>query len=160
MASSAEFAHVNIIADDWRRLVRFYEDVFGCEPLLPVRDLQGRWLEEATGVQRARLRGMHLRLPGHGAQGPTLEIFSYAHMPDRATTAVNQPGVAHIAFRVDDVAQALEAVLAAGGGRIGDIVSVDVPDAGSLTFCYAADPEGNILELQRWAEPPAARSEA
>ena len=160
MAISAEFAHLNIIAHDWRRLVRFYRDVFGCEPLLPERDLQGQWLEGATGVQRARLRGAHLRLPGHGAGGPTLEIFSYAPMPARATAAVNRPGLAHMAFRVDDVAQALEAVLAAGGGRIGEVVSVDVPDAGRLTFCYATDPEGNILELQRWAEPLAARPEA
>jgi len=158
MAISAEFAHLNIIAYDWRRLARFYEDVFGCEPLPPVRDLEGRWLENATGVPGARIRGIHLRLPGHGAEGPTLEIFSYSYAPDRPTTAVNRPGLVHIAFRVDDVAEALEAVLASGGGRIGDIVSADVPGAGTLTFCYATDPEGNILELQRWAELPAAQS--
>ncbi len=30
------------------------------------------------------------------------------------------------------------------------IVSHEVPGAGLLTFTYATDPEGNILELQRW----------
>jgi predicted enzyme related to lactoylglutathione lyase len=160
MAISAEFAHVNIVAHDWTRLVRFYADVFGCEALPPIRDLQDRWLEQATGVPGARIRGIHLRLPGHGTRGPTLEIFAYNDAADRPATAVNRPGLAHIAFRVDDVAQALQAVLAAGGGSIGDIVSVDVPGADSLTFCYASDPEGNILELQRWAVPAADQSEA
>ena len=105
MAISAEFAHVNIIAHDWRRLTRFYQDVFGCEPLLPVRDLQGRWLDEATGLPRGHIQGVHLRLPGHGSQGPTLEIFAYDEAPARSATAVNRPGLAHIAFRVDDVAE-------------------------------------------------------
>jgi catechol 2,3-dioxygenase-like lactoylglutathione lyase family enzyme len=160
MAISAEFAHVNIIAHDWQRLAGFYHDVFGCQPLLPVRDLQGRWLDEATGLPGAHIQGVHLRLPGHGPQGPTLEVFAYDEGPDCPATAVNRPGLAHIAFRVEDVTEAVDAVLSAGGGRIGDIVSVDVPGAGSLTFCYATDPEGNILELQRWAQPPATPPEA
>ncbi len=51
---------------------------------------------------------------------------------------------------MDDVRAALAAVEAAGGGRVGELVEVEVPDAGRLTFVYATDPEGNVLELQRW----------
>ena len=32
MTIRSRFAHVNLIAQDWRRLVAFYERVFGCTP--------------------------------------------------------------------------------------------------------------------------------
>jgi catechol 2,3-dioxygenase-like lactoylglutathione lyase family enzyme len=94
---------------------------------------------------------VHLRLPGYGEQGPTLEIFQYNHQQERPATAINRPGFAHIAFAVDDVDAARDAVLAAGGGTVGQVVSVDVPGAGTVTFVYLTDPEGNIIELQRWS---------
>jgi len=56
----------------------------------------------------------------------------------------------HLAFRVEDVAEAVECVLEGGGSRLGELVRRDVPGAGVLTFAYVRDPEGNILELQRW----------
>jgi len=30
------------------------------------------------------------------------------------------------------------------------LTEITVPDAGRLIFQYMADPEGNIVELQRW----------
>jgi hypothetical protein len=33
----ARFAHTNLVADDWRQLASFYEEVFGCIPLPPER---------------------------------------------------------------------------------------------------------------------------
>ena len=147
----ARFVHTNLIAHDWRRLVRFYQQVFGCTPVPPERELKGEWLEAATGVPGAQIQGVHLRLPGHGQAGPTLEIFAYRPHMERPATAVNRPGFAHIAFAVDDVEAAREAVLAAGGGAVGPVVSVPVPGAGTVTFVYATDPEGNVVELQRWS---------
>jgi catechol 2,3-dioxygenase-like lactoylglutathione lyase family enzyme len=147
----ATFAHTNVIARDWRRLADFYQRVFGCVPLPPERDLSGPWLDAATTIEGAHIRGIHLRLPGHGADGPTLEIFQYAPEASRGTTAINAPGFAHIAFRVDDVAAARDDVIAAGGKRFGELVSVAVAGAGSVTFVYVADPEGNVIELQSWS---------
>jgi catechol 2,3-dioxygenase-like lactoylglutathione lyase family enzyme len=63
---------------------------------------------------------------------------------------INRPGLAHLAFSVDDVASALEEVLAAGGRQVGELVRVQVSGVGGLAFVYAADPEGNLLELQKW----------
>ena len=146
------YTHINLIAKDWKRLAAFYERVFGCIPLLPERDLSGDWLEAATGVPQARIRGVHLRLPGCGDGGPTLEIFQYNHQMDPSKPAANRPGFAHIAFAVDDVAAARDAVAVAGGGVVGDVVSVEIPDAGQITFAYVTDPEGNIIELQHWSD--------
>lgn len=150
MAINAKFVHVNLVAHDWRKLARFYEDVFGCVPAPPERDLSGQWLADATAIAGARIKGMHLQLPGQGDAGPTLEIFQYAPSEARPATAANLPGFGHIAFAVDDVKMALAAVCAAGGGALGELVTVDIPSAGTIKFVYATDPEGNIVELQQW----------
>jgi catechol 2,3-dioxygenase-like lactoylglutathione lyase family enzyme len=150
MAVQARYAHTNLIARDWRRLARFYEQVFGCSPVPPQRSLSGRWLEEATGLPGAEIQGIHLRLPGHGDRGPTLEIFQYSPALDRLPMRINRPGYGHIAFVVEDVQAARRAVLAAGGGEAGALTTVPIPGAGDITFVYLTDPEGNILELQRW----------
>jgi predicted enzyme related to lactoylglutathione lyase len=143
-----KFKHTNIIAKDWRSVARFYEEVFGCVRVPPERHHTGKWLEDGTGVAGAELSGVHLRLPGWGEAGPTLEIFQYSRNEPKGVPAANREGFTHIAFEVDDVAAALQTVIACGGRAVGTVVSRDVEGIGRLTFVYAADPEGNILELQ------------
>ena len=42
----------------------------------------------ATGVKDSHITGVHLRLPGHGDTGPTLEIFSYDAVTDHPDVAL------------------------------------------------------------------------
>ena len=142
------FTHVNVIAKHWRALSRFYQDALGCVPVPPERKLSGAWLEAATGVPDAALEGEHLRLPGYGEAGPTLEIFSYKTNLERPTLAANRLGVGHIAFEVDDVHAALEQVVAHGGHALGQTHTAEVAGKDKLTVDYATDPDGNIIELQ------------
>ena len=153
MPISARYVHTNLIAQDWRRLARFYQDVFGCIPVPPERDLHGPQFDALTSIPGARLRGMHLRLPGYGDAGPTLELFEYAPSQAKAEARVNQHGYGHIAFEVDDVAAAYDAVVQAGGRAIGQIVTLQIADDAQVTVCYMTDPEGNIIELQCWSRP-------
>ena len=74
---AVQFGHVNVTSTDWRRLAAFYGEVFGCELVPPERDIRGAPLDAATGLTDAHLTGAHLRLPGHGEAGPTIEIFTY-----------------------------------------------------------------------------------
>ncbi len=150
MKMNAKYVHTNLIARDWQALSNFYQELFGCIPVPPERDFQGEKLEAGTGVPGAHLRGAHLRLPGYGDNGPTLEIFNYNILEDRPTTAVNRPGFGHIAFSVDDVASAQKAVLEMSGQAIGEIVILQTA-VGKVTWCYVTDPEGNIIELQSWS---------
>jgi predicted enzyme related to lactoylglutathione lyase len=147
----ARFVHTNLIARDWRRLARFYEEVFGCVPVPPERDLSGPWLESATGVPGAHIRGVHLRLPSCGESGPTLEVFQYEPQAEPVEVAVNRPGFGHIAFAVEDVTAACSEVVAAGGHALGEAVSLEVHGAGTVTFAYLTDPEGNVIEVQAWS---------
>jgi len=150
MIDGARYIHTNLIARDWRGLAAFYRSVFGCVDVPPARDFPAPEVEKGTGVPGAALRGMHLRLPGCGSDGPTLEIFNYSELAGAPSPVANRPGFAHIAFAVASVPDAREQVLAAGGGAIGDIVTVSVARR-RVTWCYVTDPEGNIVELQAWS---------
>jgi predicted enzyme related to lactoylglutathione lyase len=149
----ARFGHVNLTSRDWRRLAAFYTQVFGCTFVPPERDIRGPVLDAGTGLSGAHLTGAHLRLPGHGDSGPTLEIFSYDDLTDAAPTRVDRAGIAHLAFAVDDVAAAIPAVLAAGGGQVGEMVTTATADGRRVTWCYLTDPDGNVVELQAWSAP-------
>jgi predicted enzyme related to lactoylglutathione lyase len=60
------------------------------------------------------------------------------------------PEFSHIAFHVDDVADAATAV-PENGIVIGERVERDLPRVGRFTFQYLTDPEGNLVEVQSWA---------
>jgi predicted enzyme related to lactoylglutathione lyase len=148
MIKDARYVHTNLIAQDWQTLAHFYQRVFGCELVPPPRDFAAHEVERGTGVPGSALQGVHLRLPGHGPNGPTIEIFTHSQKLAPLATAANRPGFAHIAFAVVDVADARSEVLAAGGRTLGEIVAVTTTNGMDITWCYVTDPEGNIIELQ------------
>jgi catechol 2,3-dioxygenase-like lactoylglutathione lyase family enzyme len=145
-----KFVHTNLVARDWKRLAEFYIDAFGCKPKPPERNLKGEWLDKATSQMRAHIEGIHLMLPGYGNGGPTLEVFQYTREKKTGTPSVNRPGFGHIAFAVKNVAKTLNRVERYGGGRVGEVVSTKIEGVGHINFVYARDPEGNIIELQKW----------
>jgi catechol 2,3-dioxygenase-like lactoylglutathione lyase family enzyme len=147
------FGHVNVTSTDWRRLAAFYTDVFGCELVPPERDIRSADLDAATGLRDAHLTGAHLRLPGHGDTGPTIEIFTYDALDAHPGTRVDRPGWGHVAFQVPDVPAAVDAVVAAGGDRVGEIITTQTKDGRQVTWGYTTDPDGNIVELQAWSTP-------
>lgn len=147
----ARYGHTNLIAHDWRRLATWYEQLFGCVPVPPERDYAGADLSRGTGIADAALKGVHLRLPGHGANGPTLEIYTFASTGEGLEPAIDRPGFGHIAFAVADVPTARDRVLNEGGNPIGDVVTLTTADGRRVTWCYVTDPEGNVVELQSWA---------
>lgn len=144
------FAHTNIAARDWESLANFYINVFECKIKPPKRDLKGAWLDLATGLKDARQTGVHLLLPGHGENPPTLEIFSYKKLVDNSPIMANHIGFTHIAFEVEDVDAILEKALQNGASKLGEVIEKEVEGVGMLKFTYFRDPEGNIIEIQSW----------
>ena len=146
----SRYVHTNIVAKDAEKLIAFYKSVLGLQSIGEMRDLRGEWLDRLTGLQGAHITGEHLLLPGYGDSHPTLEIFQYDAEMNEIPHEINRPGIAHLAFAVDDVDAALAKVLEAGGGAVGEKIISAYPDGRELTAVYARDPEGNILELQSW----------
>jgi predicted enzyme related to lactoylglutathione lyase len=148
---AAKFAHVNLVARNWQALAHFYQTVFGCQIVPPERNYQGPTLEAGTGVPGASLRGTHLRLPGTGNRGPTLEIFQYSPSLEHSPGPVNRVGFGHIAFATDDVDRLRQRVLSNGGSTVGEVVTLATADGRHVRWVYVRDPEGNVLELQSWS---------
>jgi catechol 2,3-dioxygenase-like lactoylglutathione lyase family enzyme len=146
------FAHTNIAAKDWKHLSEFYINVFCCKVKPPVRNLSGNWLDQATGLKKAKLAGVHLLLPGHGDDGPTLEIFTYEDIHDCDPIMANYSGFTHIAFEVDDVETTLDTALSNGAQLLGKVTEKIIDKVGLLKFVYFRDPEGNIVEIQSWGK--------
>ena len=144
------YAHVNIMAADWKRLAAFYETVFDCEPVSSERDHHGPHIDALTAESGQRFCGRHLRAPGHGENGPTIEIFTASKGGEESPKRLTRPGFSHVAFEVDDVDAKRAQIKDLGGGDYGELVTIDIAGAGMLTLIYMADPEGNIVEQQKW----------
>lgn len=145
------FVHVNIVATNWRRLAQFYVQLFACQLIEPTRDIKEPWLEKATNIESAQIKGGHLRLPGFDeGQGPTLEIFEYTPANETGITQANCRGFGHIAFHVEDVEATAKEVICHGGSEVGELIKTNIEGVGLLTFQYLRDPEGNIIEVQNW----------
>lgn len=149
----AKYTHTNINARNWKALSSFYQQVFGCVPEGPERDLYGNWFERVTGIPGVHVRGQHLAVPGYPPGGPTLEIFTYSIPEGESALPINGYGFAHIGFEVPDVAETFERFKAAGGRAYGEMVVEYYPSLDkTLTIQYSKDPEGNVVEILHWQE--------
>lgn len=148
--STIRYAHTSLVAKDWCRLKKFYCEVFGCVPVGSERDRKGPEVDALTGVKGSHVQGQHLRLPGHGDNGPTIEVFQFNTNDPAPPPSVMRPGFTHLAFVVPDVEAKRKEVHARGGRDFSQLVTLDIPGEGQLIVIYVCDPEGNILELQEW----------
>lgn len=146
---STRFLHVNIISGNWRKLADFYIKVFGCRLKYEEREYSGKWLDELTGIDDARLHGTELLLPGSEPNGPAIEIFEYNKDLINNNRQINLHGMAHLAFAVDDVEGTLKLILENGGSKLGKFINTDIPGVGRIKIIFTRDPEGNIVEIQR-----------
>lgn len=144
------FAHTNIVSTDWKKLVDFYVNVFNCKIVPPIRNHSGKFLDKGTGLKNAKLQGAHLALPGYDKNFPTLEIYQYEVIENQEHIAPNKRGFGHIAFEVENVEKMVEKVLRNGGEKCGEIAEKEIGGAGTITFTYVRDPDGNLIELQNW----------
>jgi hypothetical protein len=72
-------------------------------------------------IPNVRIQGIHLGLLGYD-QGPTLEVFQYQPQGEAVETSdISRQGFGHIAFVVDGVESALDALIEHGGDRYGSV---------------------------------------
>lgn len=123
--------HVGIAVQDLEAAVERYRAIFGLEPAY-------REVVQSQGVEEVLFRVGTSYVQLLGALGPDTPVGRFL--------AKRGPGVHHVAYRVDDVAAALDR-LRAQGVRLVD----EVPRAGSrgttIAFVHPQDLGGVLVEL-------------
>ena len=136
MGTTTSFGHVGHCVTDLDRSRRFYVELFGFEPLneIEVPDTPSdRLLRLPAPIG---LRAAYLR-----KDGLTLELMEFRRPgnPAAAERVVNQPGLTHLSFSVDDV-DAVAARVAELGGEV-------MSDTHLGTAVFLRDPDGQLIEL-------------
>jgi lactoylglutathione lyase len=137
------FSHFGICVSDLERSLAFYCGALGFE----------KAESHEIGQEFAAL----MDLPGVAVtsqfirRGPTaIELLAFREpspFGDRTRRAVNQFGLTHLSFRVDDVA-ATAAKIVEFGGAIVEPSRTTIDLGGSaLEFVYCTDPDGVRVEL-------------
>src|SRR3954468_8840866 len=143
--------HVNIVVTDLDRMVTFYRDALGLRETKRVT-ITGAWVAATVGLPQVHADVVYLDFPS----GPRIELIRYNQPGGEELTGTDRPnaaGLRHIAFRVDDIDDAVTRLRGAGVTFLSDGVQ-QVPDtqvtyAGGIRkrLIYFLDPERNLLEL-------------
>jgi glyoxylase I family protein len=143
-AASAAFLHIGLCVADMERSVRFYRDGLGFEAG------EGHAIENQFGKL--------LEIDGDSAHqnlmikkdGISIELIHFKGADPKKKTRrrpMNQPGLTHLAFRVDDVDGTLARIRDLGGTVLDQTRTTlgTVGKGSNLIFC--TDPDGTRIEI-------------
>jgi len=143
--NAMKLVHVSITARSADRLSAFYIDVFDCEEMRPPRTLSGEVVSRGNGLPNSMIYSIWLRFPDQ--ETPFLELLEYESSVDRVEPRVNEIGISHLSFQLDDIQSTMSKILKAGGSALGETTNFGTTDEPFL-IVYMRDCEGNILELE------------
>ena len=141
---TASFSHLGVCVSDLDTSVRFYVEGLGFE-LAEVFDIGSDFgkLMEVDGVE---LTAQYLR-----RDGVALELLYYrqpGHTGEAVRRPMNQLGLTHLNFRVDDVDRVAAGLVALGGTVLAETRTTFALEGGSvMDFVYCTDPDGTRIEL-------------
>jgi catechol 2,3-dioxygenase-like lactoylglutathione lyase family enzyme len=143
-------SHLGICVSDLERSLAFYRDALGfaVESELSV---DGEPSETLLRLRPVRLRAVYLV-----RDGVRIELLHYAspgHAGDGSPRAMNQLGLTHLSFRVEDLA-ATAAKVEAHGARVLRDTLIDNPQLRAKAM-FATDPDGTLIELVETKPRPA-----
>jgi lactoylglutathione lyase len=137
------FSHFGICVSDLERSLRFYCEALGFEPAE----------SHQIGPEFAALMDLpDVAVTSHfirkGATAIELLAFTQpAPFGDRERRAVNQLGLTHLSFRVDDINAAAAKVVELGGTLVESSRTTIDFGGTALEFVYCTDPDGVRVEL-------------
>lgn len=130
--------HAAIRVADIASATRFYESAFGARVLTEPFEVSGALAEGMLGGPP----GARLRMRQIGFDRGVLELVEVAGAPTTGRISAAALNVLHLGVQVDDVVDALDRVVTAGGG-----IAVPPTAWGTATLCFCTDPDGTVLEL-------------
>jgi catechol 2,3-dioxygenase-like lactoylglutathione lyase family enzyme len=136
------YSHVGICVSDLDRSLRFYCEGLGFEAA--EAHTVGQEFGGLLEIDAVHLESRFIR-----RGGVALELLWFAepgHTGPSDRRPMNQLGLTHLSFRVDDVGAAA-AALAALGGTVHEHTRTTFGP--TLDFVYVTDPDGTRIELMR-----------
>lgn len=129
--------HIGIVVNNMEDMVKFYCDKLGMSFIKEDNNEPGRTL----GNLKIEKKAVFLN-----AGNTVIELLDYEPFTEeRGKMATREtPGLAHIAFEVDDIDKTVSELEAKG--IVFDIKPID---CGTCTVAFFTDPEGNILEFYK-----------
>ena len=142
-AAAAEFSHFGICVSDLGRSLRFYCQALGFEKA-ESHEI-GHEFAALMDLPDVAVTSQFIR------RGPTaIELLAFADpapFGDGRRRAVNQLGLTHLSFRVDDLAATAARIVELGGAVVeSSRTKIDLGGA-TLQFVYCTDPDGVRVEL-------------
>jgi glyoxylase I family protein len=141
--------HTGITVTNLERSVAFWQDVLGFE-LSHRAHHTGDLASEVTGVPGAEISIAVLKAYGH-----KIELLEYVAPADRKHVRLRpcDVGSVHVAFTVDNLDAALNAIAASGWKAAGKPqILKRGPNAGKRVV-YVRDPDGTTIEFMQPAKP-------
>ena len=132
--------HTGIVVSNLERSIHFYKDLFGFQITRQMEE-SGDYIDNMLAMRGVKVTTVKMMAP----DGPMVELLQlHSHQRIQKTRAINDIGIAHIAFEVED--------LDAEYNRLkNEEVSFNSPPQLSpdgyakVAFCRA--PEGTFIEL-------------
>ena len=138
-ADAVGWVHSSLAVDDLDTALAFFRDAFGFRVRFQERGMSDQ-IRGMTGLDSVTCDLAQLETP---ISPHVLELIAFHDVPaGRAGWAPTAPGMAHVAFSVDDLERALAAVVRAGGHVLGEITEFE---PGPAAYCQA--PGGVFLEI-------------
>lgn len=144
MAQIVKAHHMGISVRSIRESTKFYKDLLGFEVVFSWNP-QAEYIGVLTGYPEVDLNVTVLKLPGVDV---FLELLEYGNVGLKSIDHGNaNPGIAHIAFFVDDVQAWYEILSAKGVKSVSKPVKPTIgPNKGGQAI-YMIDPDGVRVEL-------------
>jgi catechol 2,3-dioxygenase-like lactoylglutathione lyase family enzyme len=137
--------HSGFVVPDLDQAVDFYRETLGFEVLFEDRDMTDL-IQRTVGIASAHCQLAQCRSP---LSGQIVELLAFSGIPaDTDPRMPVWPGIGHAAYLVEDVDRGLAALEAAGGSRIGEVVTF--PE-GRAVYCWT--PSGTVVELEEQPKP-------
>jgi catechol 2,3-dioxygenase-like lactoylglutathione lyase family enzyme len=155
----ADVLHFSFTVSDIDRSIAWYVDVLGLE-LVSRQRQDDDYTRTLVGLADAVLEVARFAIPGRspGTSDHMLELVQYVEPAgERIPLRTNSPGVAHLAFLVDDIHERHRRMAAAGVEFRGQPVRITAGTNEGGWVCYFSGPDGETLEL---LEPAPARRQA
>lgn len=150
MVPLLRLTHIGIGVSELARSLRFYRDLLGFKQEHELR------VEGEPSDTLLRLRGVVLDAVYLTRDGVRIELLHFASppAPARRERVMNEHGLTHLSFRVEDL-EATLAALRAAGERVLDDTIIRIPAFGAAA-CFVVDPDGQLVELVQAPGDPAA----